>query len=87
MESEGLRSVFFPAQGRHDLGQQIIVAESDGIVRKKRPNKPNSLPRNKKFGMKVLNQQPFEQNSLTKQTGIVNTSFVTRKKHSNYQKV
>ena len=33
LESEGFRSVFFPAEAVHDLGQQIIVAESDGIVR------------------------------------------------------
>ncbi len=35
LESEGFRSVFFPAEEAHDLGQQIIVAESDGVVRQK----------------------------------------------------
>ncbi|MDU8671978.1 SDR family NAD(P)-dependent oxidoreductase [Paenibacillus polymyxa] len=30
LESEGFRSVFFPAQEAHEVGQQIIVAESDG---------------------------------------------------------
>ncbi|UMR34190.1 SDR family NAD(P)-dependent oxidoreductase [Paenibacillus polymyxa] len=30
LESEGFRSVFFPAQEAHEIGQQIIVAESDG---------------------------------------------------------
>lgn len=35
LESEGFRSVFFPAQEAHDLGQQIVVAESDGVVRQK----------------------------------------------------
>ncbi|WOZ36813.1 SDR family NAD(P)-dependent oxidoreductase [Paenibacillus polymyxa] len=33
LESEGFRSVFFPAQDAHEIGQQIIVAESDGILR------------------------------------------------------
>ncbi|MGG4503889.1 SDR family NAD(P)-dependent oxidoreductase [Paenibacillus polymyxa] len=33
LESEGFRSVFFPAQEAHEIGQQIIVAESDGILR------------------------------------------------------
>ena len=33
LEEEGLRSVWFPAETAHDLGQQIIVAESDGVVR------------------------------------------------------
>ncbi|MBH8599656.1 MULTISPECIES: beta-ketoacyl synthase N-terminal-like domain-containing protein, partial [unclassified Thermoactinomyces] len=35
LEEEGFRSVFFPAQEAHDLGQQIIVAESDGVIRLK----------------------------------------------------
>jgi len=33
LESEGFVSVGFPAQAWHRLGQQIIVAESDGIFR------------------------------------------------------
>lgn len=33
LENEGFRSAFFPAEEAHNLGQQIIVAESDGIVR------------------------------------------------------
>lgn len=32
LRQEGFRSVLFPAQPAHNLGQQIIVAESDGIV-------------------------------------------------------
>ena len=40
LESEGFRSVVFPAQAIHDLGQQIIVAESDGVVRQKQPLEP-----------------------------------------------
>uniref|UniRef100_UPI00215AB9A6 SDR family NAD(P)-dependent oxidoreductase n=1 Tax=Paenibacillus peoriae TaxID=59893 RepID=UPI00215AB9A6 len=35
LETEGFRSVFFPAQEAHDIGQQIIVAESDGMIRNK----------------------------------------------------
>ncbi|WDZ63579.1 SDR family NAD(P)-dependent oxidoreductase [Paenibacillus polymyxa] len=35
LEMEGFRSVFFPAQEAHDIGQQIIVAESDGMIRNK----------------------------------------------------
>ena len=33
LEEEGLKSVFFPAQQLHDLGQQVIIAESDGNVK------------------------------------------------------
>ncbi len=36
LETEGFRSVLFPASEAHDLGQQIIVAESDGAVRQPR---------------------------------------------------
>ncbi|MFJ6208621.1 beta-ketoacyl synthase N-terminal-like domain-containing protein [Lysinibacillus sp. NPDC092081] len=42
LESEGYRSVLFPAQDAHGLGQQIIIAESDGIVRQKQ--ELNSYP-------------------------------------------
>ncbi|HEX2924645.1 MAG TPA: SDR family NAD(P)-dependent oxidoreductase, partial [Ruminiclostridium sp.] len=33
LEGEGFQSVFFPAEDVHNLGQQIIIAESDGVVR------------------------------------------------------
>src|SRR5204863_6207705 len=36
LEEEGLRSVWFPAEAAHALGQQVIVAESDGVVRQGR---------------------------------------------------
>lgn len=35
LESEGFRYVSFMAEQSHQLGQQIIAAESDGIVRQK----------------------------------------------------
>jgi acyl transferase domain-containing protein/NAD(P)-dependent dehydrogenase (short-subunit alcohol dehydrogenase family)/acyl carrier protein len=44
LEDEGFRSVLFPAQEAHELGQQIIVAESDGIVRQKKQQKPSATP-------------------------------------------
>ena len=42
LSEEGFRSVRFPAQGAHALGQQIIVAESDGIVRQE--FRPSNTP-------------------------------------------
>ncbi|WP_054861607.1 methyltransferase [Gracilibacillus sp. JCM 18860] len=33
LEEEGFRSVLFPAETSHDLGQQIIATESDGVIR------------------------------------------------------
>ena len=41
LESEGFRSVSFPVREAHALGQQIIIAESDGVVRQKQQQKPN----------------------------------------------
>ena len=34
LESEGFKSVIFPLKEAEELGQQVIVAESDGIVRR-----------------------------------------------------
>ncbi|GFN30064.1 SDR family NAD(P)-dependent oxidoreductase [Paenibacillus xylaniclasticus] len=36
LAKEGFRSMLFPAQEAHDWGQQIIMAQSDGVVRQKR---------------------------------------------------
>ncbi len=39
LESEGMLPVVFPVAAFHKLGQQIIVAESDGIVRQERSDR------------------------------------------------
>src|SRR5205823_3772240 len=36
LEEEGFRSVWYPAQDAHEFGQQIVVAESDGVIRQTR---------------------------------------------------
>jgi acyl transferase domain-containing protein/non-ribosomal peptide synthetase component F/SAM-dependent methyltransferase len=36
LEGEGFRAVCFPVRDSHELGQQIIAAVSDGVVRQKR---------------------------------------------------
>ncbi|WP_257141895.1 beta-ketoacyl synthase N-terminal-like domain-containing protein, partial [Bacillus wiedmannii] len=36
LEGEGFKSLAFPAESFHELGHQIIVAKSDGVVRQKR---------------------------------------------------
>ncbi|MDB6039481.1 MAG: polyketide synthase, partial [Verrucomicrobiales bacterium] len=33
LRAEGFGSILFPAESQHNLGQQIIVAESDGVIR------------------------------------------------------
>ena len=35
LEQEGFTSVFFPVQDFHNLGHQVIIAKSDGIIRQK----------------------------------------------------
>ena len=35
LQQEGFESIFFPAEKVHSLGQQIIIASSDGIVRQR----------------------------------------------------
>ncbi|WP_233281958.1 amino acid adenylation domain-containing protein [Pseudomonas mangiferae] len=37
LEREGFRQVWFPALSEHDLGQQIVVAESDGMIWQRAP--------------------------------------------------
>ncbi|MCP4700970.1 MAG: methyltransferase, partial [Gammaproteobacteria bacterium] len=52
LESEGFRSVFFPAKEAHDSGQQIIVAESDGVVRRQQVRKQAAAPVKKRIGIR-----------------------------------
>ena len=40
LEEEGFQSVYFPAEKNHELGQQIVIAESNGIVRQMALNQP-----------------------------------------------
>ena len=49
LESEGFRSIFFPAQTAHESGQQIIVAESDGVVRQKQKRNSDITRHNTHF--------------------------------------
>ena len=39
LESEGYRQVHFPALAEHDLGQQIVIAQSNGLVWQERPQR------------------------------------------------
>jgi len=49
LEAEGFGSVFFPAAEAHERGQQVIIAESDGVIqtiapRAQRPRAPEARP-------------------------------------------
>ena len=60
LESEGFQSIFFPAQAEHQFGQQIVVAESNGIIRQKQSStfKPDSATGNRKI--ETVGSQPSE---------------------------
>ncbi|MCP5007528.1 MAG: SDR family NAD(P)-dependent oxidoreductase, partial [Planctomycetes bacterium] len=45
LEEEGFSSVLFPAEAAHSLGQQTIIARSDGIIRQKICSRDTHLPR------------------------------------------
>ncbi|GBF33017.1 malonyl CoA-acyl carrier protein transacylase [Desulfocucumis palustris] len=59
LESEGFRSILYPAQEAHDWGQQIVAAESDGMVRQKRPCQPGVIP-GKKSGAPISRKTPAQ---------------------------
>ncbi|QDS33254.1 beta-ketoacyl synthase N-terminal-like domain-containing protein [Brevibacillus brevis] len=40
LEEEGFPSVFFPTEEAHAMGQQIIVTESDGVIRQQQKQQP-----------------------------------------------
>jgi len=50
LEDEGFGPVLFPAKNLHEFGQQVIVAESDGIVRQQQAAEVD----NKRPGLRVL---------------------------------
>ncbi|WP_309303859.1 SDR family NAD(P)-dependent oxidoreductase [Brevibacillus laterosporus] len=56
LEREGFDSVLFFAQENHDLGQQIIAAKSDGIIRQTRRSK--SIASSDKKSIEALERQP-----------------------------
>ena len=64
MEDEGFRSVHFPAEKAHKFGLQIIIAESDGIIRQKqeRSKKQKQLKtENESSSAKMNNQRSATQ--------------------------
>ena len=46
LEEEGFNSVLFPVSAAHEFGQQIIIAESDGLIRQRRASPATSPPIN-----------------------------------------
>jgi 3-oxoacyl-(acyl-carrier-protein) synthase/acyl carrier protein len=44
LEREGFSPIIFPAEKVHDMGQQIVIAQSDGVVRQKCESKSVVIP-------------------------------------------
>ena len=67
LEDEGFQSVHFPAQGAQELGQQIIIAESNGVVRQKQLQ-PSATPMKRDSGTRegwLSGRHKLVQRSLT----------------------
>ncbi|MGA8165562.1 MAG: SDR family NAD(P)-dependent oxidoreductase [Waddliaceae bacterium] len=77
LTEEGFISIFFPAKKHHTLGQQIIVAQSDGIVRQQQVTNRNFFPeKNKSSKVKVASVS-------TKMTPGVNQNHLVDKIQQN----
>lgn len=77
LESEGFRSVSFPAKSAHDLGQQIIAAESNGVVRQQR--KLNVTPLKKNIKVETHKKQAHHQEPLTASTQEITQELLREK--------
>jgi acyl transferase domain-containing protein/acyl carrier protein len=78
LEEEGLRSVWFPVEPAHDLGQQLIVAESDGVVRQGRAV-PSDARRGKAHSVEAIPApQEASLDTPTPKSSVMNVAdFVT----------
>jgi polyketide synthase PksN len=79
LKQEGFRSVLLPAREADELGQQIIVAESDGIVRQKPPRKPGVTSVKDAFYMQSVNGPSRETKSPVKRGGRVTEDLIREK--------
>ncbi|WP_155660759.1 SDR family NAD(P)-dependent oxidoreductase, partial [Priestia megaterium] len=61
LESEGFSRIFYPAPEAHGLGQQIILAESDGIVRQKQSMKSSKVVVKKRIDPVSTLEVPIKQ--------------------------
>nr|WP_162306290.1 SDR family NAD(P)-dependent oxidoreductase [Brevibacillus laterosporus] len=64
---EGFTSVSFPAVDAEELGQQIIIAKSDGLIRQKQDIQKNSIKDNKRSEIKKTISSPKSIESIDNQ--------------------
>ncbi|HWP96053.1 MAG TPA: SDR family NAD(P)-dependent oxidoreductase, partial [Syntrophomonadaceae bacterium] len=86
LESEGFQSIF-PAQEAHKLGQQIIVAESDGVVRQKQVVEPILTMERNEVKTSVFNPEPTVQSRQSRQTGGITSEFLREKSIAFFKKI
>ena len=70
LEGEGFRSVFFPAEDACEFGQQIIVSESDGVIRQREKIKPADAPVGKKPARRMPGKIAMTQASQVSPRGM-----------------
>ena len=85
LEEEGFNSVLFPAEAVHELGLQIILAESDGIIRQKWPLNAEANPLKRKGPQTAVAEESYPQSRLDK-TGVLVAEEKLREKSTRYFK-
>ncbi|MEX2631036.1 MAG: SDR family NAD(P)-dependent oxidoreductase [Tistlia sp.] len=58
LEQEGFAPVLFPAEADHALGQQIVVAESDGLIRQRDAGERPAAARAARAASPVVSESP-----------------------------
>ena len=86
LEDEGFQSILFPAQEAHELGQQIIVAESDGVVRQKQL-RPGLAPMKRNVVAQASETQPSKQKHPARQTGAIAQDLLLEKGTAYFKKL
>ncbi|TCS93646.1 SDR family NAD(P)-dependent oxidoreductase [Hazenella coriacea] len=88
LENEGFHSVFFPAQENHSLSHQIVVAESDGVIRQKQLIQQyiSSPKQNIDMDPKVK-VQPFGQKKQIKKTEAMTDDWLREKSTAYFAKL
>ncbi|MEJ2621928.1 MAG: SDR family NAD(P)-dependent oxidoreductase, partial [Candidatus Thiodiazotropha sp.] len=79
LEDEGLRCVLFPARAGADLGQQIIMAESDGVVRQKQPTLPMTKGETPAASAASNRREPATQRSVASLPAKANDGWLLEK--------
>ncbi|GER89945.1 polyketide synthase PksM [Dictyobacter vulcani] len=78
LENEGFKRVIFPAQEAHSLSHQIVVAQSDGIIRQKQAVQPQPTLQEQSATPKRSNQRSVPRSPI-KQSAHVTDDLLKEK--------